>query len=422
MIFPEIKLPVTKQPDFYFVEIVNADKLRFRLTQPQHVRVEGKEDVYAEVNTSINIQLSREFRESNPVGSIFAISDVMLKYAELKNGGKGAPYLGSSSPNDLIGQADWDKHMQSAFDNLMTAGTAKSTVSGGKKTPAKSTIKKKSKIDSLLLRFPVPCIEDDGYYVSERSWIQMLLNYELGKNTLITGSSGTGKTEIVQLFAHKVGCTLKTHDMQNMEDPVSGLLGVHRINAKGVSEFDRASFTHDIEGKNLILLDELSRAPGNASNLLYSVLDNRKKLSLNYASSSMTREIAVHRDVRFFATANEGITYTGTAILDQALRERFNVIVFEYLPKDIESRVIVKRSKIAKKTADLIATIAEDIRLLERNEELSIGVSLRHTITASEYVSLGLEVKDAIEMTILPAFQVEEQQQVRDVISKRAGI
>jgi nitric oxide reductase NorQ protein len=420
--FTEEKLPITKQPDFYFVEIVMADKARFRLTQPQMVRVDGKEDVYVKVDNSLNIQLSREVREKSTVGSVFAIADVYLKFAETKNGGKGKSYLASATPNHLVEQSKWDEDMRSAFDNLISTGIAKSTVKGTKKSPATSTVKKKSKIDILLSRFPVPTVADDGYYVSERAWIQMLLNFELGKNTLITGSSGTGKTEIIQLFASKVGRVLKTHDMQNMEDPVSGLLGVHRINSKGVSEFDRASFTHDIEGENIILLDELSRAPSSASNLLYPVLDNRKKLSLNYASSAMSREIMVHPDARFFATANEGITYTGTSIIDQALRERFNVIVFEYLPKEIEADVLVKRTRIAKKNAELIATIADDIRQLERNEELTIGVSLRHTITASQYVSMGLEIKDAIEMTILPAFQVEEQQQVRDVISKRAGV
>ena len=45
----------------------------------------------------------------------------------------------------------------------------------------------------------------------------------------MVGPSGTGKTELVLLACKKLGLECNVYDMGSMYDPVSGLLGVHRL-------------------------------------------------------------------------------------------------------------------------------------------------------------------------------------------------
>ena len=57
--------------------------------------------------------------------------------------------------------------------------------------------------------------------------------------------------------------------MGSMYDPVSGLLGVHRLQKGGEAGFDYAKFTQDIQKPGVILRDELSRAPVTTINILF---------------------------------------------------------------------------------------------------------------------------------------------------------
>lgn len=56
----------------------------------------------------------------------------------------------------------------------------------------------------------------------------------------------------------------------------------------------------------VILLDELNRAALSSNNVLFPCLDDRRKLSIEVAGGKDIREINVHPEVTFIATANVG--------------------------------------------------------------------------------------------------------------------
>ena len=87
----------------------------------------------------------------------------------------------------------------------------------------------------------------------------MLRNVQNQVNTILLGATGTGKTELVRLICDRLGIECHVYDMGAMLDPISGLLGVHRL-SEGGSVFDYAKFTQDIQKPGVVLLDELSRA------------------------------------------------------------------------------------------------------------------------------------------------------------------
>lgn len=266
--------------------------------------------------------------------------------------------------------------------------------------------------------FDPPTISENGFYVDFDNWYLLLRNIQSQVNTMMVGPTGTGKTELVLLACKKLGIPCHVYDMGSMYDPISGLLGVHRLQKGGVSTFDYAKFTKDISEPGVVLLDELSRAPVTTNNILFPCLDSRRSLPIEIAGGNDLRSIKVHEDCCFVATANVGAEYTGTMSLDRALVGRFFPLELDYMPFDFETEVLMKRCKISKKNADLIVRVADNVRSLYRKQDISCSLSTRETLMAAELVSDGWELLKAMELVFLPLFEGTMAEGERSVIAK----
>lgn len=249
-----------------------------------------------------------------------------------------------------------------------------------------------------------PTIEDDGFYVDEELWYLLLRNLRNRQNTLLKGPTGSGKTEIVYFLSKVANKELFVYDMGSMHDPMTGLLGCHRINASGFSEFDYSKFSQDITQPGMLLLDELSRAPLSTNNILLPCLDSRRELPVHIAASSGVRNVLVDPDLTFFATANLGNEYSGTNELDRALSDRFFPVELSYMPKKIEAEVLSARTGVGKSEAMMIATIAETIRSLWEKGELSTAISTRVTLEVAQLVKDGFSLLKSLELVVLTSF------------------
>lgn len=249
-----------------------------------------------------------------------------------------------------------------------------------------------------------PTVKDDGFYMSESDWMILIRNIKRNINTLVTGPTGSGKTTAIKLACEKLGIPCSVYDMGSLFDPISSLLGVHRLEA-GSSKFDYAKFAMDIQKPGVILLDEISRAPIQSNNILFPCLDDRRMLPVEIAGCKDIRSISIHPEVCFIATANIGVEYTGTNTMDRALQNRFFPIELDYLDKKTESQVLQKRCEISKDAADLVVRIATEIRNIYKKQELSISVSTRETLMVGNLIKDGWSVKDATSMVFLPLFE-----------------
>ena len=201
------------------------------------------------------------------------------------------------------------------------------------------------------------------------------------------------------------------YDMGAMHDPISDLLGVHRLE-EGKSIFDYAKFTQDVQKPGVIVLDELSRAPATCLNILFPALDHRRTLPVEIAGSKDIREIPIHPEVCFISTCNIGIEYTGTSTLDKALKNRFFPIEFTYLPADIEARVLMKRCDIEKQDADMITSIAAKLRRMAENAEAATTVSTRETLMIAELIHDGWSTLDALNYVLIPLCDSKESREL----------
>jgi nitric oxide reductase NorQ protein len=267
-------------------------------------------------------------------------------------------------------------------------------------------------------KFKCPTPKTDGFYMKDGDWRLLIRNIKRHVNTLILGPSGTGKTSSVQLICNRIGVSLEIFDMSTIIDPISSLLGVHRISG-GKSIFDFAKFTQAIQKPGVILLDELNRASLAAGNVLLSCLDQRRTLYIEVAGSKDVREIKVHPDVTFIATANVGSEYTGAnSSMDRALLSRFFPVELGNIPSNDESDVLMYRTKIEKKDSDLIVKVANNIRSLYNKQEISLSLSIRETLMVAELVSDGWTLGNAMEMIYLPLYEGTKTDGERSTIYK----
>ena len=375
------------------------------------------------IDPSLNVQADSVMRSMYPIGTVFGSDTVELR----TNSGTPFYSAGRIYPIGInLGAYQSAGHvppaaMTRAYAGFSNAGDSSEAGTDDLFKPAgKSRTKRMSLLQTLQNdnRYDVPTVDRDGFYISDRDWYLLVRNIISKVNTLMVGPSGTGKTELVMLACRKLGLECSVYDMGSMYDPVSGLLGVHRLQKGGESVFDYAKFTQDIQRPGVVLLDELSRAPVTTNNILFPCLDSRRSLPVEMAGGDDCRAVPVHPECVFIATANVGVEYTGTMSLDRALVGRFFPLELDYMPEDKEAGVLVKRFSIPKDDARNIVKAAGTIRSLYGKQELSCTVSTRETLSAGRLVADGWTALDAMEMTFLPLFEGNDSDGERAVVKK----
>lgn len=280
--------------------------------------------------------------------------------------------------------------------------------------------KKTSKFLDIILSdssLKAPTSKEDGFYMSRDDWNLLVRNIKKHINTMILGPTGSGKTSCIKLVCNKLRIPLHIFDMGSMIDPISSLLGVHRLEG-GKSIFDYAKFTQVIQEPCVILLDELNRASLACNNVLFPCLDDRRKLSIEIACGKGIREIKVNPEVTFIATANIGSEYSGTNAMDRALVNRFFPLELGCIPTKEEEQVLIKRTGIDAKSSELIVKVANNIRSLSKKEEISVSLSIRETIMVATLVSDGWDLGKAMEMVYLPLYEGTKTENERGTVYK----
>ena len=375
------------------------------------------------IDESLNVQADSIMRGSYPIGTIFGSESLELRtHSATPFYSAGAIYpIGLSLGAYIVGSHIPPKEMSDAYRDFKAAQPSEPASSQPSLfTPAGAASTPGSLLAQIRFekKFAVPTIEKDGFYIDPKDWHLLIRNIQKKVSTMMIGPSGSGKTELVMLACRKLGIDCSVYDMGSMYDPVAGLLGVHRLQQGGVSVFDYAKFTQDIQKPGVVLLDELSRAPVTTNNILFPCLDSRRSLPVEMAGGDGMRSIAVHPECVFIATANVGAEYTGTMSLDRALVGRFFPLELDCMPCTEEAKVLTKRCGIGAQDAANIVAVAETVRSLYSKQEISCSISTRETLQAGQLVSDGWTALEAMELTFLPLFEGTRTDGERSIVSK----
>ena len=250
-------------------------------------------------------------------------------------------------------------------------------------------------------------LKPKGLKMNELKWKYLMRSGMRGKNIMMTGPAGCGKTMAAKALVNALDRPDYYFNLGATQDPRASLIGNTHFNKDTGTYFSEALFVKAIQTPNaVILLDELSRAHPDAWNILMTVLDQGQRyLRLDEASGQDTINVA--DGVTFIATANIGNEYTSTRVMDKALMERFTIIEMDLLSKEDEGDLLKYMFPLVEsKALENIASITELTRKECNNEEsrLSAPVSTRTSVEIASLIYDGFMLQEAADITIYPQY------------------
>jgi len=245
-------------------------------------------------------------------------------------------------------------------------------------------------------------------FMPELKWKYLIRNILRGKNIMMTGAAGCGKTMAAKAAASSIdGYNTFIINLGATQDPRSTLIGNTQFDTTKGTVFNQSPFVKAIQTPNtVVVLDEITRAHPEAWNILMTVLDpGQRYLRLDEAADSPTINVA--DGVSFIASANIGNEYTATRLLDRAILDRFTVIEMDSLTKDEEAELLsMMYPSVSKSLIEGVAEITSMTRDEVKSESPKLTNSLS-TRTAVEIGSLlydGFSLQEAAEIAIYPFF------------------
>ena len=269
-------------------------------------------------------------------------------------------------------------------------------------------------------------LKPEKLFLEDLKWKYLVRSAVRGKNIMMTGHAGCGKTFAVQSLIKALDRPHFYFNLGATQDPRSTLIGNTHFNPEDGTYFSESTFVKAIQTENaVVLLDELTRAHPDAWNILMTVLDETQRyLRIDEMDNSPVVNVA--SGVTFCATANVGNEYTSTRVIDRALKDRFVIIEMPLLTSteeyDLLKLMYPEVDEYSLKSIAEITSTTRDQYKLE-DSKLSDMVSTRSAVSMAELIYDGFTLQEAAEVSIYPFFSDDggtesERTYVKQIVQK----
>lgn len=259
--------------------------------------------------------------------------------------------------------------------------------------------------DSVLWQIGTETIESIEVFGVEPTYDLELTDdpHNFLANGFVVHNSGKtlGMSHLIAQMNAELGLDLRLFRMNcAVQTDPQKWFGRREINKAG-SRYEKSDFILAVERGDVIQLDEANRIHPHIANSIHSLLDGTQELAL----PDLNLTIEVNPATVFVATMNIGSQYGGTHRLDQAFRSRFSTTIeVGPPPRDEEIKVVSLNTGCDSDAAATLVDIAIKSRDLFETGDLRTEISTRDLVAAGRWVAAGKTIKQALELTVIPAF------------------
>lgn len=263
--------------------------------------------------------------------------------------------------------------------------------------------------EESVMAFLNTCVDKRpaSLFCQDLTWKFICRSVMRGRNILLTGPTGTGKSQTAIAVAKAMDRELFYINLGATQDPRGALIGNTHFSKDAGTYFNESAFVKAIQKPNtIILLDEVSRAHPEAWNILMTVLDpGQRYLRLDEAVDCPTVKVA--DGVSFIGTANIGTEYTAVRVMDRALLDRFVIAEIPFLSPSEEAQLISQlHPSLDAKVVESLSEIAGQTRaeIKTDNSRIQTPISTRSVLEMAGLITDGFSLTECAEVSIYPLY------------------
>ena len=251
-------------------------------------------------------------------------------------------------------------------------------------------------------------IGSEGYTAPDMSIVKDAVTaLILGKNVLLKGPTGAGKTKLAELISYFFNQPMYSINC-SVDLDAEALLGYKTLTYDDQNNahitFIPGPVENAMKNGELLYIDEINTAKAETLPILNGVLDYRRMV-LNPFTGETVR---AKENFGVIAAINEG--YIGTAPLNEALKNRFIVIEVPYLQGEALKEMLSEQSLLDdSKQLDQFVTLSADLQSKVRDGQISEEAASPRSLLDACDLTTFMEARRAIKRAITDKLEDERE-------------